>query len=157
MSFIFLSIFLLSALITGCTASIEGLPPSLPAANKVNVPFQYPQMTVRATLNERVSANFRVDTGASLTMIPGAAAKELGIDLEKRLPTIPIQTVSGMIRVPVVVLDSVEVEGMRVKDLTVAVHDLPQPDRPGLLGVDFLNHFRIEIDVKEGVLVLEKK
>ncbi|MGH7774953.1 MAG: retropepsin-like aspartic protease family protein [Candidatus Binatia bacterium] len=114
-------------------------------------------MTVRATLNERVSANFRVDTGASITMIPRAKAKELGIDLEKRLPTIPIQTVSGMVRVPVVVLDSVEVGGMRVRDLTVAVHDLPHADRPGLLGLDFLNHFRMEIDMKEGVLVLEKK
>jgi len=114
-------------------------------------------MMIQATLNERVSANFRVDTGASLTMIPRATAKELGIDLEKRLPTIPVQGISGMIRVPVVVLDSMEVGGMRVKDLTVAVHDLPFPDRPGLLGLDFLNYFRVEIDMKEGVLVLEKK
>ena len=152
-----LSIFLLCALITGCTAVIDVPSPSPPATYKVSVPFQGPQMTVRATLNERVSANFRVDTAASITMIPRAAAKELGIDLEKRLPTIPIQTVSGMIRVPVVVLDSVEVGGMRVKDLTVAVYDLPHPDRPGLLGLDFLSHFRMEIDMKEGVLVLEKK
>jgi len=152
-----LSIFLSCALITGCTAGIESPTPSLPATRKVSVPFQGPQMTIRATLNERVSANFRVDTGASLTMIPRATAKELGIDLEKRLPRIPLQTVSGIIYVPVVVLDSLEVGGMRVKDLTVAVHDLPDPNRPALLGLDFLNHFRVEVDMKEGVLVLEKK
>lgn len=150
-------IFLLGALITGCTAGLEGPTPRAPAALKASIPFQAPQMTVQATLNEKVSANVRVDTAASITMIPRATAKELGIDLEKRLPTIPIQTVSGMIRVPVVVLDSVEVGGMRVKDLTVAVYDLPHPDRPGLLGLDFLNHFRMEVDMKEGVLVLEKK
>ena len=152
-----LSFFLLCALITGCTAGIEGPTLSAPATHKVSIPLRGPQMMIQATLNERVSANFRVDTGASLTMIPRATAKELGIDLEKRLPTIPVQGISGMIRVPVVVLDSMEVGGMRVKDLTVAVHDLPFPDRPGLLGLDFLNYFRVEIDMKEGVLVLEKK
>jgi clan AA aspartic protease (TIGR02281 family) len=157
MSFIFLSIFLFSALIAGCTPGIEGPTQSLPATDKVSVPFQYPQMTVRATLNERVSTNFRVDTAASITVIPRASANALGIDLEKRLPAIPIQTVSGTIYVPVVVLDSREVGGMRVKDFTVVVYDLPYPDRPGLLGFDFLNHFRVQIDMKEGVLVLERK
>lgn len=152
-----LSIFLLYALITSCAAGIERATPSASVTHKVSIPLQGPQITVRATLNGKASANFRVDTAASITIIPRATAKELGIDLEKRLPTIPIQTVSGMIRVPVVVLDSVEVGGMRVKDLTVAVYDLPHPDRPGLLGLDFLNHFRMEVDMKEGVLVLEKK
>lgn len=147
----------LCALVTGCTAGMEGQAPRALATQRVSIPLHGPQMTVRATLNERVSANLKVDTAASITMIPRATAKELGIDLEKRLPTIPLQTVGGTVRVPVVVLDSVEVGGMRVKDLTVAVHDLPHPDRPGLLGIDFLNNFRLEIDMKEGVLVLEKK
>lgn len=149
--------FLFCALLSGCAPGIESAAPSLPATNKVSVPFQGPQMTVRGTLNGRVSTHFKVDTASSITMISRTAAKELGIDLEKRLPMIPIQTVGEQIRVPVVVLDSVEVGGMRVKDLTVAVHDLPQPDRPGLLGLDFLNHFRVEIDMKEAVLVLERK
>ena len=152
-----LATFFLGALISGCATGVEGPTPRTPAAYKVSIPLQGPQMTIQATLNEKVSANFRVDTAASLTMIPRAAAKELGIDLERRLPRIPVQSISGMIRVPVVVLDSVEVGGMRVKDLTVAVYDLPHPDRPGLLGLDFLNHFRMEIDMREGVLVLERK
>lgn len=114
-------------------------------------------MIVKGTLNERVSADFIVDTGAGLTMIPQRSAKELGIDLNRRLPTIPLQTPGGMIHVPVVVLDSIEVGGMQVKNVTVAVHDSPLLGKPGLLGIDFLKHFRVEVDFKEGFLLLEKR
>ena len=98
-----------------------------------------------------------VDTGASLTMISVRSAKELGIDLNRRLPTIPLQTMGGTIHVPVVVLDSIEVGGMQVKNITVAVYDSPLLGRPGLLGVDFLKHFHVAVDFKEGFLLLEKR
>lgn len=108
-------------------------------------------------MNGKVSAYFLVDTGATLTMISRATAKELGIDLEKRIPTIPMQTVAGIANVPVIILDSISVGGMEVKNLTVAVYDPPDPYNTGLLGLNFLSNFRIEVDMKEGVLVLEKR
>ncbi|HEY2986964.1 MAG TPA: retropepsin-like aspartic protease [Candidatus Binatia bacterium] len=120
------------------------------------------QMVVEATLNRRVKANFLVDTGADLTLISVAAAKELGIDLRARLPNIRMQTLANSINVPLVVLDSVEVGGMEVNDLTVAVHDSPifdggLPGPPGILGRDFLSHFRVQIDLKQGLLLLDDK
>jgi clan AA aspartic protease (TIGR02281 family) len=119
-------------------------------------------MVVEAIVDRKVKVNFLVDTGASLTMIPTAAATELGISLHARLPTIPVQTVSKVIHVPLVVLDSVEVGGMEVKDLTVAVYDLPifdqyLPGPPGLLGRDFLGNFRVQVDLGEGFLLLEDR
>ena len=89
---------------------------------KTSVPFfdQPGKVVVEAILNEHVTAQFAVDSGASMTMISRATAKELGIDLEETLPSIPIETVSDTIYAPVVVLNSLNVGGMEVRNLTVS-------------------------------------
>lgn len=113
---------------------------------------------VQATLNERVSGSFIVDTGATGTLISRVMAERVGIDQKKKLPTISVQTPGGMITVPLVVLDSLDVGGMKVKDLTVSVHDaFPDPTIAGLLGLNFLNYFGLRVDSAKGVLVLEGK
>ena len=114
---------------------------------------------VQAILNSKASASLIVDTGASYTMISRAVAKELEIEVEgKNLPTIPFQTANGVISAPVVTLESIEVGGMQVKDLTAAVYDtFPDAGVSGLLGLNFLSHFRMDIDSKNGLLHLEKK
>ena len=128
--------------------------------NRVSVPFQKngEVVIVQAIINGKKSANFVVDTGATYTMISQAMAKELGIDTEKKLPTIRFQTANGVILAPLVSLDSIAVGTMKVKDLTAAIHDVfPDPSIEGLLGLNFLSNFRIDIDTKNGILVLEKK
>lgn len=135
-------------------------PVKIPSVDKASVPFQKKGevVIVQATVNEKAAARFVVDTGASYTMISQATAKELDIDIEKKLPTIPFQTVNGVIQAPVVSLSSIEVGGMQVKDLTAAIHDIfPDPSISGLLGLNFLSNFRMDIDTKNGVLHLEKK
>ena len=136
------------------------LPPMPIPADKVAVPFQKngALMIVQATLNEKAAAKFVVDTGASYTTISQATAKELEIDLENNPSLIPLQTANGIIQAPLVSVRSIEVGGLGVKDLTVAVHDVfPDPGIAGLLGLNFLNQFRLDIDSKAGVLRLEKK
>ncbi|MBI2987789.1 MAG: TIGR02281 family clan AA aspartic protease [Deltaproteobacteria bacterium] len=128
--------------------------------DKASVPFQKrgAVVIVPATINEKAAAKFVVDTGASYTMISQAIAKELEIDLEKKLPTIPFQTANGIIQAPLVILGSIDVGGLQVKDLTAAVHDVfPDPGISGLLGLNFLSNFRMDIDTQNGVLHLEKK
>jgi clan AA aspartic protease (TIGR02281 family) len=114
---------------------------------------------VQATLNSKASASLIVDTGASYTMISRAIAKQLEIEVEgKNLPTIPFQTANGVISAPLVTLESIEIGGMQVKDLTAAVYDtFPDASVSGLLGLNFLSHFRMDIDSKNGLLHLEKK
>jgi hypothetical protein len=51
---------------------------------------------------------------------------------------------------------------LEVKDLTVGVYDLPifdlyLPGPPGLLGRDFLQNFRVQVDLGEGFLLLEER
>ncbi len=131
-----------------------------PSPDKASIPIQKKGaiVIVPATLNAKATANFVVDTGASYTMISQATAKELNIDVSKTLPTIPFQTANGIINAPVVTLESIEVGGFQVKDLTAAIHDVfPDPAISGLLGLNFLSRFRMDIDTQNGVLILEKK
>lgn len=151
--------------LVGCLPTQVGSTPSkLSRPEKGSAPFKRSgqEMVVEATLNRRVTANLLVDTGADLTIIPTAAARELGIDLHAKLPTVRLQTLADSIRVPLVVLDFMEVGGMEVKDVTVAVHDSPIFDPhlsgpPGLLGRDFLSHFHVQVDFKEGFLLLKER
>lgn len=113
---------------------------------------------VEARINERAKGRFVVDTGASYTIISHATAKELNIDLDKKLPTVPFQTANGLIQAPLVHLDSVEVGGMEVRDLTAAIHDVfPDPSIAGLLGLNYLSRFRMDIDTHRRLLHLERK
>jgi clan AA aspartic protease (TIGR02281 family) len=133
-------------------------PPALPA--KASVPFEkHGQVViVEATLNNKTSAKFIVDTGASYTMISSATAKELAVGSEANPRTVPFQTANGMIQAPLVSLDSISVAGMEIKNLTAAVHDvIPDGKIAGLLGLNFLSNFRMDIDTQKGVLNLEKK
>jgi len=135
-------------------------PPLTTSPDKTSIPIQKKGaiVIVPATLNAKATANFVVDTGASYTMISQATAKELNIDVSKTLPTIPFQTANGIINAPVVTLDSIEVGGFQVKDLTAAIHDVfADPAISGLLGLNFLSRFRMDIDTQNGVLILEKK
>lgn len=128
--------------------------------DKATIPIQRKGQVVivEGRVNEKASANFIVDTGASYTMISRAMAKQLDIDMEKKLPTVPFQTANGVIQAPLVTLESIDIGGMQVKDLTAAVHDVfPDASITGLLGLNFLGNFRMDIDTEKGMLVLEKK
>jgi clan AA aspartic protease (TIGR02281 family) len=135
-------------------------PEKPPVLAKASIPMEkHGQVVViAATLNGKTSAKFVVDTGASYTMISSAVAKELNIDFSQNQRTMPFQTANGLIQAPLTTLDSVIVGGMEIKNLTAAVHDaVPDPNVSGLLGLNFLSNFRMDIDTQKGRLNLEKK
>jgi aspartyl protease family protein len=113
---------------------------------------------IQATLNNKRSAKFVVDTGASYTLISSALARDLAIDVGANPKTLPFQTANGLIQAPVTSLESIAVGGMEIRNLPAAVHDaVPDPEVAGLLGLNFLSNFRMDIDTQKGVLHLEKK
>lgn len=113
---------------------------------------------IEATLNNKRSAKFVVDTGASYTLISNALARELSLDTDPNPKTLPFQTANGVIQAPVTHLESVMVGGMEIRNLAAAVHDaLPDTRIAGLLGLNFLSNFRMDIDTQKGILHLEKK
>jgi clan AA aspartic protease (TIGR02281 family) len=113
---------------------------------------------IQATLNNKRSAKFVVDTGASYTLISNALARDLAIDVGANPKTLPFQTANGLIQAPITSLESIAVGGMEIRNLPTAVHDaVPDPEVAGLLGLNFLSNFRMDIDTQKGVLHLEKK
>jgi clan AA aspartic protease (TIGR02281 family) len=113
---------------------------------------------IQATLNNKKAAKFVVDTGASYTLISNALARDLAIDVGQNPKTLPFQTANGLIQAPVTNLESIMVGGMEIRNLPAAVHDaVPDPQVAGLLGLNFLSNFRLDIDTQKGMLYLEKK
>jgi clan AA aspartic protease (TIGR02281 family) len=112
---------------------------------------------VAAYLNGTYYQNFVVDTGTSMTTIPSSAVEALKIRVDESTPVRAVLTASGMGVTYEVTLDSIELEGLRVNNLKVLIIDLPGVPDYGLLGLDFLNNFRFEIDKRQGILRLKKR
>jgi len=127
---------------------------------KASIPFEKrgQVVVVEVMLNKTVPVKLVVDTGATFTMISAATAKELSIDPQQAPRTMPFQTANGVIQAPLANLESVTVGGMEIKNLTAAIHDaVPSTQVAGLLGLNFLSNFRLDIDTDKGILHLEKK
>ena len=134
--------------------------PAPPPVDKASIQFQRrgDLMVVKATLNGKFPVSFVVDTGASYTTISQAAAQAAGIQLPENPTVLSFHTANGVIQAPLGTLRSMEIGGLELKDVTVAIHDIfPDAAISGLLGQNFLSQFRLEIDGRSGLLNLEKK
>jgi len=139
---------------------VASQPPPAAAPTKASIPFEKhgSVVIVGATLNGKTQVKLVLDTGASFTMISSATAKQLDIDSSQNTRTMPFQTANGMIQAPLINLDSISVAGLELKNLTAAVHDaMPDATVAGLLGLNFLTNFRMDIDTEKGIVHLEKK
>jgi hypothetical protein len=112
---------------------------------------------VTAKINGRAPVQLVLDTGATRTTISAAALIGLGVTY-RDAPKVQIRGVTGSAPAYLVSLESVEVGGARVGPLRVFSHDA-QLGRgaEGLLGRDFLDHFRVTIDNARGVVELAPK
>jgi clan AA aspartic protease (TIGR02281 family) len=114
---------------------------------------------VAAKINNQITANFIVDTGAAMVTISHVLADQLGLDYSNR-PMQRLMTVSGMMESPRIVLDSIYVpdeagESARGVDAIVATLPGAPPAIGGLLGQSFLRHFHVTIDAERAVMRLE--
>lgn len=112
---------------------------------------------VEAVLNDRVEQDFAIDTGASLVTIPLSTASALGLRMTHRTPQRIVSTAGGPVRAWEVTLDSVAVKGLSVEGVQAWVLDIPGRETLGLLGLNYLNRFHMEIDNDRGVLMLKPR
>jgi hypothetical protein len=116
-------------------------------------------IVVQVFINGEGPFDFALDTGASRSLVDGAIAEQLGLEVTQE--DIDVLGVGGQTQV-----DLVEVETWRMGDTvdlpasTLAVIDLPAPERgsglEGLLGSDQLAGFgTIFIDFDQGFMVVE--
>jgi len=112
---------------------------------------------VIARINGRAPVQLILDTGATRTTISPAALVGLGVTY-RDAPKVEIRGVTGTASAYLVGLESLEVGGARVGPLRVLSHDAQMGGgAQGLLGRDFLNHFRVTIDNARGVVEFAPK
>ena len=112
---------------------------------------------VIARINGRAPVQLILDTGATRTTISPAALIGLGVTY-RDAPKVEIHGVTGTASAYLVGLESLEVGGARVGPLPVLSHDAQMGGgSQGLLGRDFLNHFRVTIDNARGEVELASK
>ena len=115
------------------------------------------QIPVTAVINRSTYQNFIVDTGASMVTIPSATALELGLSIGSRNPMRKIFTASGVKYAPEVNLTALTIEGWEVNDVKALVLDIPNQPDLGLLGLNYLHRFRMDINTEAGILLLEPR
>jgi len=115
-----------------------------------------PSITTHAELSG-VRQLFIVDTGASFTSIPWSTARALGLRIDASTPRRELRTASDVIVAPVVTLSAISLGGWSVPEVEATVLDLPGHDDVGLLGLNFLGAFRVDLDRAQGILTLEPK
>ncbi len=127
---------------------------SLGRAGKLSIPFQSRNnlMFVQVRINDRVTAPFVVDTGASMITLPSALADRLGIRVGPNTRRERFTTANGDIWSPIVRLDSVEVGGARAEGLEASISSTMEV---GLLGGSFFNNFVYRVDAAAGRIELE--
>jgi len=112
------------------------------------------QIPVTASLNQGTSQDFIVDTGASMVTIPYSTAADLGIIITVRNPRRTVYTAGGVMYAPEVVLDSITLEGFETYNVSALVLDLPNQPEMGLLGLNYLRRFKMDLSTDEGLLAL---
>lgn len=121
------------------------------------IPFQRRGSSVLlpGTVNGQLIGYFILDTGATFTSVSRTVADRLGV--ASGGSTVRLATASGAIQAPLALLDEVEVGGAVARHVAIVIHDLPNvsPNVIGLLGLSFLERFRVKLDLTSGVLVLE--
>jgi len=127
--------------------------------NKIIIRFQpgSRDIPVNAKINNSIDHNFIVDTGASFVTVPSSTIEALGLENKMSQHQQEVQTAGGLIYAKAVTLSTIELQGWVVSDVKALVIDLP--DRPGLglIGLNFLNSFRLDLQSDEGILTLEPK
>jgi aspartyl protease family protein len=127
--------------------------------NKIIVRFTpgSSQIPVTAFLNNKINQNFVVDTGASTITIPTATAEKLGLNKNGTAPIQKLVTAGGMVEAPRVTLDAIELGGWVEYNVTAFILDMPNQSGLGLLGLNYLNRFRMDLNTKSGFLILEPR
>jgi clan AA aspartic protease (TIGR02281 family) len=112
---------------------------------------------VQAVINGKVKQDFLIDTGASFVTIPNSTIKALGIRINNNAPIINVSTAGGVKAAKEITLQSISLDRCSVKNIKVLVLDIPGQPKLGLLGLNFLHYFHMEINNKKGILLLKPR
>jgi len=121
---------------------------------RVTIPFKSGlPVLVNAKINGLGPLNLILDTGADHTLIRSAALTRLGISIENPSGVV-LSGVTGQTYGDAMWVEAIEVGESKVGPLLIIVYEVELKGADGLLGRDFLAHFNVTIDSKEGIVTL---
>jgi Aspartyl protease/Domain of unknown function (DUF4124) len=109
---------------------------------------------VTARINDTENTRLILDTGADRTVIAPRALVAAGVSMRRAGAAGRIQGATGTADVEGFQVESIQVGNARVGRMLVVSHDINVPDIDGLLGRDFLEHFKVAIDNATGKATL---
>ncbi len=125
-------------------------------AGDIVVPLQKNENNVLVDVSVNgFSRRFVLDTGASLTVLSAKFAREIEL-LPVDSEFIVLNTANGVVRAPLATVDSIGLGNAIVRNVKVAILDNMGPVE-GLLGLNFLNQFDIDIDHSIGEMILSRR
>ena len=96
-----------------------------------------------------------LDTGATITIIPTEIAVALGYDPANSNRQMQLLTASGTTSTKLITVRKLTAVGETIEDVDVLCHDLPgNSGIKGLLGLNFLKHFELNISFSTGTIEL---
>jgi len=114
---------------------------------------------VPVVLNDSLQATVMVDTGAGITILSRELARDLGLTDQAAHP-ITLKTIAKDVEAQLVTLDSIQIGDLRKDHFPVAITDLPLGEKGqfhGILGMDFMNNYIIQIDNERRSIALTPK
>ena len=96
-----------------------------------------------------------LDTGATITIIPSQVLIALGYDLLNPKERVQLLTASGTAFAKRINVSRLTAIGETIENIDVLCHDLPgNSPIKGLLGLNFLRHFDVNISFSTGTIEL---
>ena len=150
-------------------AALDPAPPAQPASapqparKRIVVPYRplegnASRILIAVNVNGRTEATMALDTGAPNTVISYALAERIGAlrEGERRLVTLT-GGIGGFSLSELVILDSISIGEARSQFVPATIADLPSDAFEGLVGMDFVAGFQVEIDTANHRLVLAEQ
>lgn len=125
----------------------------------IRFPSRSRRITVTAVMNETSYQEFLVDTGASFVTIPSSAAESLGLEIVEGYHggRRSVSTAGGVVMASEVIIDAIEINGWIEYNVRALVLDMPDQPGLGLLGLNYLNRFQVDLKPEEGMLRLKPR
>jgi clan AA aspartic protease (TIGR02281 family) len=118
-------------------------------ANQISIPLirQGEHFLIDARINDRVAVRLLIDTGASMTVLRDDILLAAGIFKPARPSLQLFSTANGLVEGAVYRLDNLSIGDQNVANIEVAALGLASlHSADGLLGMNFLKHFKFFID-----------
>ena len=114
-------------------------------------------LVIEATINQRVTGRFLLDTGASFCVVSKEVAAEAGLSGRKDGPKAKMNTAAGVaVEATLGEARRIDVGSAVARDVQVAVVERdPVPGLQGIIGLSFLQNFKYSVDSDGGELHLE--